>query len=85
MPIFPPPLPNCRSPEYSYNFFPGGNIGACDVLYDNGEKKATVYLNMGHFRGMIKRGRRWSGVVSKMTIYSNLIGGYMDIMVLVYY
>ena len=54
----------------------------CDVLYDNGEKKATVYFNMGHFRGKIKTG---GGVVSKMIVYSNLIGGYMDIIVLVYY
>ena len=57
----------------------------CDVLYDNGEKNATLYFKMGHFRGKINRGRGWSGVVSKMIIYSNLIGGYMDIMVLVHY
>ena len=59
----------------------------CDVLYDNGEKKATLYFKMGHFRGKIKRGRGWSGVqynmitldqnggvVSKMITYSNLRG-----------
>ena len=67
----------------------------CDVLYDNGERKATLYFKMGHFRGKIKRGRGWSGVhyniitldqnggvVSKMITYSNLRGGYI---VLVYY
>ena len=29
----------------------------CDVLYNNGEKKATVYFKMGHFRGKIKTGQ----------------------------